>query len=72
VQPGSPPQLGRPGSIEAELLDPVSAFDLDGDGQLEILNVQGGLGRSRSLIQRRGAALESMPLLDVLDLDCPC
>lgn len=72
VRPGAPPRLEHPAAIEAALVDPVSAFDLDGDGQLEILNVQAGISRFRHLIYRQGAGLVAPQLLRLPDLECPC
>jgi ketosteroid isomerase-like protein len=73
VGPGPSPKLTTLGALEAAADNAVSAFDLDGDGQLEFLNLPlGTLGPIRQLLYRDGKQLRSLSLLDVVDLDCPC
>jgi hypothetical protein len=60
------------GVFMAEPLAPTSAFDLDGDGQLEILSGPEGLNRERALLRRRGSKVVRELLLSVPFLDCPC
>jgi len=69
VGAGSPPKLRLLGTLDREAAEPVTAFDLDGDGHLEIMN---GSEKFRFLIHHDGKALGSKELLDVLNLDCPC
>jgi len=60
------------GVFEGEQFAPQSAFDLDGDGQLEILSGPEGLERERALLRRRGAKVVRDLLFSVPFLDCPC
>jgi hypothetical protein len=60
------------GVFMAEPLAPTSAFDLDGDGQLEILSGPEGLNRERALLRQRGSKVVRELLLSVPFLDCPC
>lgn len=69
VGAGSPPKLTLLGTLDREAAEPVTAFDLDGDGHLEILN---GSDKFRFSIHYDGKGLDSKELLDVLNLDCPC
>lgn len=69
VGTSSPPKVVLLGALDREAAEPVTAFDLDGDGHLEIMN---GSEKFRFLINYDGKALASKELLDVLNLDCPC
>ncbi|HTV23611.1 MAG TPA: nuclear transport factor 2 family protein [Polyangiaceae bacterium] len=60
------------GVFEEEPFAPASAFDLDGDGQLEILSGPEGSRRERALLRRSGSKLVRDVLFAVPFLDCPC
>jgi ketosteroid isomerase-like protein len=60
------------GAFEGEPFAPASAFDLDADGQLEILSGPEGFSRERALIHRQGSRLVRDVLFAVPFLDCPC
>lgn len=69
---GANGQLEPLGAFEGLRLGPQAAFDLDGDGRLEILSGPEGLTRERSLLRRRGAQVVRDLLSSVPSLDCPC
>jgi uncharacterized protein DUF4440 len=60
------------GAFEGEPFAPASGFDLDADGQLEILSGPEGFSRERALIRRQGSKLVRDVLFAVPFLDCPC
>ena len=58
--------------IEGEMFDPVSAFDIDGDGWLELLSLPVGLRRTRAVMYKTPDGFGSNTLWQVPFLDCPC
>jgi ketosteroid isomerase-like protein len=65
-------KLSLLGAFEGEPFAPASAFDLDADGQLEILSGPEGFTRERALLRRQGSRLVRDVLFAVPFLDCPC
>jgi len=55
-----------------QLAAPLSAFDLDGDGNLEILFGPEGLRQERGLYQLAGDAYDRFVLWKQPFHDCPC
>jgi hypothetical protein len=57
---------------ESETLVPAAAFDLEADGQLDLLTAPIGNDQVRYLLRRHKSALERSELWSVPYLDCPC
>jgi hypothetical protein len=69
---GKRPKLQLLNDPEAGLFTPRAAFDLDGDGQLELLGEQGGIGIGSTDLLRPGSGYGDRESLEITSLDCYC
>lgn len=69
-----PPVFAHLGALDGtdDRLNVIAAFDLNGDGEPELLSGPDGEHQSFSLIRRDGNAFEKEDVFTIPYFDCPC